>query len=151
MAEYITPTDIRNRLTDAGYSFAADRDVSGSGVTAEEEEKYVTPAIKWAGGLVDQACSFQTPGQLRGAGNQWLKDRCLDLAACRSLENGGRAVPKAMRKASQLAMVLLFGGEVEDSGVQITGVNETQNIPGYAESRPNTGRSTRGPRTRQLR
>lgn len=151
MSEYITSTDVRNRLTQAGYEYVADRD-NDEDVTTDEVAAYITPAIQWAGGIVDQAVmGFVQPSSVRGAGVQWLKDRCLDLAACRAIENGGRAVPKAMRKASQFAMVLLFGGEIEDTGVQITGVNESQNIPGYSESRPNTGRSTRGPRVRNLR
>lgn len=152
MAEYITATDVQNRLTVHGYEYAADRDQSGSGVTADEVAAYITPAIQWAGQLVDGAIvAFTQASHARAAGNQWLKDRCLDLATCRALENGGRNVPKAMRRAAHLAMVLLYGGEVEDSGVQIAGVIETQNIPNYHEPRPNTGKSVRGPRVRQLR
>lgn len=151
MAEYISETDVRNRLTQAGYEYVADRD-NDDDVSAAEIASFITTAIQWAGQLIDGAImGFVQPSYARGAGNQWLKDRCLDLAVCRSIENGGRAVPKAMRRASQLAMVLLYGGEVEDSGVQISGVIETRNVPNLVEPRPNTGRSTRGPRTRLLR
>lgn len=151
MAEYISATDVRNRLTDAGYEYVADRDMSGSGVSAEEEAKYITPAIQWAGAMIDGAIHlFVEPVYARGAGNQWLKDRCLDLAACKALEIGGRDVPERVRTTYLQSLVLLYGGDI-DEGVSVEGVKQEQRIPGLAIPRPNTGQTVRFPRVRNLR
>lgn len=108
MAEYITATDLQNRLTQVGYEFVADRDVSGTGVGVAEEAAYVDPAIQYAGALVDQFISGRTePTRARAAGNQWLKDRCLDIAAKRVMETGGRNVPESVVEAAQFSLELL--------------------------------------------
>jgi hypothetical protein len=103
MAEYITPTEIQNRLTVAGVQWVADRDLSGTGVSSEEETAYVLPAIQYAGAVVDAHIQARIdPVAARAAGNQWLKDRCLDLATEMALETGGRDVPESVvRRAAQ--------------------------------------------------
>ena len=150
MTEYITSDNVRQRLTTVGYEYVADRDMSGSGVTSAEESDYITPAIQWAGAIVDQAIvEFVETAMARAANNQWLKDRCLDLAVCRALQVGARNVPESIQQQYQFAMLLLFGGTSPD-GLDIRGVQQSQRVPGLMVPRPDSGQRVRFPRTRRL-
>ena len=106
MTEYITASDVQNRLTPAGYNYVADRDQSGTGVTSDEETKYVTPAIKYAGGLIDEAISpfIESVSTARNASNQWLKDRCLDIAAAMAVRLGGNEIPTSLLTLEERAL-----------------------------------------------
>lgn len=129
MPEYISASDVQNRLTVLGYEWVADRDLSGTGVTSAEEALYVTPAIQYAGALVDEAVSgFTEPSHARSAGNQWLNDRCLDLAVARALELGGRKAPEAYKLAA------------DDARERLDRVSRGEiRVPGYTWSRPGLG------------
>lgn len=93
MPEYCSEEDVRKRLTSAGYKFCADLDRSGS-LSAAETADTITPAIQYAGNLAD-ACVLRAGCLIpdaRGSGNQWLRDRAIDIAAYRVSTTGGRGV-----------------------------------------------------------
>lgn len=123
MAEYITTSDVQNRLTLSGIMQAADEDLSGSGVSTSEESAVLTPAIKYAGAIVDSAvASFITPAGARSQGNQWLKDRCLDIAAYRVASNGARDAPERVRADYDFAidqLDLVRSGKLSVPGLSI--------------------------------
>lgn len=142
MSEYITSTDVQNRLTVNGYRFAADRDEDGT-VSAAEEAAYVTTAIQYAGELIDGALSkFMDPDVARAAGNRWLKDRCIDIAAVMALENGGREVPDVMQRRHDFSLEQLE--QVRDGFIK---------VPRLTYSRPydSEARTTAKPQVRNFR
>jgi len=143
MAEYITATAVENRLTRLGYKFAVDRDDVDGVADANEVSRYVTPAIKYAGRLIDQAVSpFMEPTDARAASNGWLQDRCLDIACVRVLQLGGRKVPADWKEDKDDAMERLR--DVEDQKLRIPDL--TYSRPGYG-----AGQSTRAMRIYKVR
>lgn len=142
MPEYITASDVQNRLTPTGYEFVADRDLSGTGVTSDEVDKYVTPAIKYAGAIVDSAVThFVDTSDARNAANQWLKDRCLDLAVYHAAQHGGGDVPQSIKDAREFSLDLL----------KKVGAGEMRVPDLVYDEPPDTGKSVRGPRTHNVR
>lgn len=107
MAEYCTFTDVENRLTAQGILYVADRDNSGS-ASGTEETKYITPSIQYAGNLIDGYLAKQFGGDLpRGDGNQWLRDRAIDIAAAQCVLVGGGKIPEDMAAAMKLSIEML--------------------------------------------
>lgn len=143
MAEYITAAELRNRLTLAGEEFVADLDQSGSGVNDAEIAATITPAIQYAGTLMDEAiASFAPPATARAANNAWMKDRVLDIAVARAVENGGGKVPASLRRAA------------EESKEKLESVRRGELIiPGFAYPLPGDGlgQNVIGPRVRNVR
>jgi hypothetical protein len=139
MAEYISASDLQSRLTPQGIVWVADRDGSGTGVSSEEETLYVLPAIQYAGAVVDQHIQSRTNiDTARASGNQWLQDRCLDLAEAVALQTGGREIPAATLRREEMSLDWLrqhAAGQID--------------IPGYTYDTPaGSGgiRDRRGPR-----
>lgn len=138
MAEYITATQVQNRLTPHGYTWVADRDRSGTGVTSDEEAAYVTPAIQYAGAIVDAHINGRVDTtEARAAANQWLMDRCLDLAIAYALEYGGREIPDSV--IARQEQTLKWLREVQSGAMIIPGI-EYSNTSGSGSLR------SRGPR-----
>lgn len=134
MAEYCSSQDVQNRLTEAGVIYAADRDGDGA-VSPGELAAHVTSAIQYAGNLVDAAlAAYLLPGNARGQGNAWLRDRCIDLACARVCSNGGDEVPKRIAAAARSAQKWL--DEVRDGDTRVPGLSIP---PPY-----NSDRRTRG-------
>lgn len=107
MAEYLLEADLTNRLTDAGVKFVADRN-RDSTIDAGETAAFVTTAIQYAGNIIDgYLCEQITPALARGAGNGWLRDRAVDIAAWRAASHGGRQVPKSLVDAYMAAIAEL--------------------------------------------
>lgn len=133
MSEYITSEDVENRLTSFGVTFVADDDNDGEAETGELEQCIGT-SIVYAGGVVDfHICGQMTPAVARGSGNQWLKDRCIDIAAHRAAGWGGREVPQTLKDDLAATMAML-----ED-------VKDGATIPGYEYPTTTTGRIRRHP------
>ncbi len=90
MTEYCTPDQVRQRLTTAGTEFFADDNDDGQ-VSATELADNITTAIQWAGWKIDEV--LENTGcrsdQARGAGNGYLQNIAIDLAAYRASTNGG--------------------------------------------------------------
>lgn len=108
MTEYCTPDNVRQRLTTAGYKFMADLDRSGSVSTGEVSDT-ITPAIRYAGNLID-VCVLGIgceAGVARGAANEWLRDRAIDIAAYRVSTTGGRGILQVLKDDYDLAIKLL--------------------------------------------
>lgn len=143
MPEYCTAADLQNRLSVIGYEWVADRDASGTGVTSAEEAAYITPAIQYAGQLIDEAVSrFIEPGDARASGNLWLRNRATDIATVFALETGGRKVPDAMQARHDDAMERLQA--VKDGETRVPSLT-------YAYPQDGRNRSTRIPQTRRLK
>lgn len=101
---YLTLTDLQNRLTEAGVRFVADRNRDGS-VDATESTAYLTSAIEYAGNLIDgYICRQVPPATARSAQNGWLRDRAIDLASHRAAGQGGRSVPATLTTAQQASL-----------------------------------------------
>jgi phage gp36-like protein len=133
MTEYCTAEDVRKRLSTAGYKFQADRDRSGS-VNATEVADSITPAIEYAGNLID-VCVLRAGCLIpvaREAANAWLRDRAVDIAAYRVSTVGGRGIIESLRSDADDAISLL---------------KSTTKIPGLEFNYPqNSNRSSQGPR-----
>ena len=120
MTEYITSTMVKDRLTAIGYQFAADSDDDGT-VHNNEESSTITPSIKYAGALVDEAVTaYLEPEAARSQNNQWLMDRCLDIAVVYALETGGREVPKHLRDRHDFSIERLE--QLRDEGLRVPGL-----------------------------
>lgn len=133
MSEYITSDQLENRLTEAGLEFIADSDNDGD-VEAGETTASVTTAIAYAGQIVDgYICGAIEPEVARGAGNAWLQDRCLDIAAYRAAGHGGRDIQESFEIAHDQSIELLKG--IQEGGL----------IPGFPYPAP-----VNAPYTRRL-
>lgn len=114
MAEYCAETDVEYRHAANGYKFVADRDGNGT-VSDTEKANYITTAIAWSGAIIDGMIGGRyDTGTARVSENQWLKDRCVDLAAYRSATHGGRKAPRSYREDYESAMEMLRA--VRDDG-----------------------------------
>ncbi len=128
MDDYCSASDIESRHTANGYKFVADRDRSGS-VSASEQSSYITTAIDWAGGVIDGMIGgrYETLAA-RSSANQWLKDRCVDLAAYRSATHGGRKCPQSYKDDYANAMDMLRA--VRDDGQPVPGLTLPSSVNG---------------------
>ncbi len=107
MPNYCTLLQLQSRLTEAGLRFVADRNKSG-GVSSDESADYLDTALAYASNLIDAAlCGIVPPAVARAAGNAWLADRAVDLAAHRAASHGGREPPAALSDACRQAFQLL--------------------------------------------
>lgn len=120
MTEYCSRSDVQNRLTPSGIAFVADQDQSG---TADESEllAYIDTAISYAGNQID---GYLSKGYVyrSGAGNAWLKDRAIDIAAAKAVEVGGGSVPPAIASARDYSIKLLE--MVKDGQMRVPGLAE---------------------------
>lgn len=127
MPNYCTLTQLQHRLTEAGLRFVADRDKSGS-VSSEESADYLDTALAYASNMIDAAlCGIVAPAVARAAGNAWLADRAVDLAAYRAASHGGREAPASLSDVYRDALHLL-------RRVQ----RRQQSVPGLAIPQPRT-------------
>ena len=128
MSEYLTLADLTNRLTEAGIRYVADRNRDGV-VNPAESASYLDSALQYAGNIIDGYLSGRlNPARARVAGNAWLRDRAVDLAAWRAAGHGGRPVPQSLTEARDLALA------------QLQRVREGDRIPGLEESSPANAR-----------
>jgi len=120
MAEYCTFTDVENRLTSQGVLYVADRDNTGT-ASGEEQTKYITPSIQYAGNLIDGYLAKQFGMNLpRDGANQWLRDRAIDIAAAKAAEVGGGKMTESMKDSMQYSISLLV--QVADGGLRVPGL-----------------------------
>lgn len=132
--EYISTTQMQSRLTPHGIVWVADHDASGTGVTPDEEEAYVVPAIQFAGAIVDSYIQGRVnPIEARASQNQWLMDRCLDLAVCRALEIGGRNAPESIVRREEQTLDWLK--EVQNGSMTIPGYTYPAAVGGSRDMR----------------
>lgn len=137
MSEYCSKDDLRNRLTTNGILWAADRENGGDGsISAAESARYLDSSIQYGGNIVDgYICAQVIPGTARGQANQWLRDRCVDVAAYYAAGIGGRDIPSSLKMSYDFTMAELLR------------IKDGDQIPGYAYPGPaNAQASTRTPR-----
>jgi phage gp36-like protein len=107
MHDYCSTSDIQQRLTEAGVKNLADRNRDGS-LSGTETTSSLTTAIGWAGTEIDAALTELMPiSTARGAANDWLKQRAVDLASFRACSQGGRSVPESLRLDYERSLQLL--------------------------------------------
>lgn len=132
--EYCSAGDIQKRLTENGYQFVADRNLSGN-VTAAEVASNIDTGISYAGQMIDFAiCDRTSTASARAQQNAWLRDRAIDIAAYRAAGLGGDTVPGSLTAAfisAQEALSAVKGGA---------------NIPDFSWDRPVNGRGRPGMR-----
>lgn len=134
MAEYCSATDVQNRVTETGYGHIADEDSDGT-VESPEIAANVTPAIRWAGGIIDSYIQGRVNlDSARASGNAWLCDRAIDLAAYRFVTTGGREGPESFTTDKDETLQLLE--RVRDDG---------DGIPGLTIAEPNHVDQPTGP------
>lgn len=127
MTEYCTVADLVKRLTAVGQKYVADLDRDGT-VTSTESLNYLTESIERAGRIIDEYLTERhETADLRGSGNGWCKDRCVDLAMYEAITIGGRTAPESVQEIRDNAMERL--NEIKAGG----------RIPGYNYSIPTTG------------
>lgn len=91
---YATTADLQQRTTDQGYINLADRDGDGSVDAGELTD--VEQSIESANQVIDAAMqNFMAPDAARTASNDWLRDRCVDIAVYNVATLGGRMAPDA--------------------------------------------------------
>ncbi len=125
MAYYLSSTSLLKRwMTENGFQQLLDQDGDGT-VEDEELSLLATSALSYASNIIDSyICGQIEPATARGSGNEWLSDRCLDLAVYRVAGQGGKAVPQSVLDAMLLSKELLEG--VRDGAL----------IPGYTYPSP---------------
>ena len=135
MPEYCTTAELSARLTAAGAEYVADRDHDGE-VSDDETATSLAVPIAYAGQLIDAALvRFVELSTARNSGNEWLRDRCLDIAAARAVSAGGRDVPDQMEDDRQFALT------------ELDAVTNGKRVPGLIYPEPGLDRrSTRVPR-----
>ncbi len=115
--EYCTDGDVRNRLTDNGRMWVADRDQNGA-VSAAEQAQNISEAIVWAGTKIDAAIVNRVNSvTARASGNLYLRHLCKDLAVWYALTPGGRETPSdSVMLAFKMALMelerLAGGGDI---------------------------------------
>ncbi|MEM7812567.1 MAG: phage protein Gp36 family protein [Planctomycetota bacterium] len=119
MTTYAARADIVERLTDRGIRWAADLDQGGS-VSESENVATVDSQLAYASDLIDgYIAKLVDTAAIRAAGNDWLKGRCVDIAAWRVATTGGRTAPDVLRSDYDAAIALLE--DVRDGQIVIPG------------------------------
>jgi hypothetical protein len=130
--DYCSPTDIQNRLTDAGYKWAGDRRGKGL-VTPDQIIAYVQPSIDRAGSDIDeivgQAMPVEVARSQAAAGCPWLKFRAIDIATYYFVSGGGRGATKVIETAYEETLSKLASVD-----------HDTNRIPGLIYPPPPMGR-----------
>jgi len=117
VAEYLTSTDLSNRLTVVGFAYVADANSNGT-ISSEETAASVTPHIQYAGNIVDAyICKQVDPRVARGADNGYLRDRAIDIAAHRAILMATGSVPADVKAAFDFTMEELVS--IRDGGQRI--------------------------------
>lgn len=128
MSDYCTSTDVRDRLTAAGFRFSVDRDRDDE-ESASEVASYVTTAIVYAGNIIDAALTPTIPpADARAQSNAWLKDRAIDIAVYRVATHGGRKCPQHLR--SDYERTIDWITKIEDGDLSVPGLTYPQAING---------------------
>ena len=85
---YATVADVEARLTAYSVTWAADR-VTVDGSRSSGELGMVEAGIEWSNGIIDAAILKLVNSVSARPANDWLRDRCVDLAAYRVMTIGG--------------------------------------------------------------
>lgn len=99
---YATVEQVRLRLTSHGSIHATDKDF-GDGVQDAPELAYLERAIEYANALIDEALTPHVEITPRPA-NEWLTDRCVDIACHRVQTLGGTEPDKVIQDGYDLAL-----------------------------------------------
>lgn len=123
---YCTRQQLVDRLKSAGVLYCADDDQSGNLSTTEYG--YVDQARVAASAEIDAALAtilVSIPYQQDDASlNEWLKQRCLDLACEWMAERGGGKVPPSLKEKADRARTMLDDvriGQLRVPGVEYPG------------------------------
>ena len=113
---YATVDDLKNRLTAQGYKNIADRDADG--FTEAASVTAIESAIEEANQIIDGYVQSRVdPDTARASGNDWLRDRCKDIAVYKAVTLGGRNAAESVLVAHDEALKMLR--EVASGRMQI--------------------------------
>lgn len=131
---YATDVQLEQHVTAGGWLHIADRD--GNGSVSDAERNAVRDAIEAANNIIDAAVeAFISPDVARGAGNDWLRDRCLEISAYKAAILGGRDAPPSVADNYDDALRMLTRASRGE-----------QKIPRLTYPNTDTDRTTRTPR-----
>jgi hypothetical protein len=104
---YCSENDVTSRLSYLGLLNCLD--VPGDGVlSADDKAEMLTPAIAYASNIVDTYVAQQMPvATARGAQNEWLRDRAVDVAVARVVGTRGRELPDNVKADQERALSML--------------------------------------------
>lgn len=85
---YADVAAVEARLTSYSVTWAADRG-NVDGVRSATELGWIEAGIEWANGVIDAAIIKLVNTVTPRPANDWLRDRCVDLAAYRVMTIGG--------------------------------------------------------------
>lgn len=104
---YATVAQCQERTGPAGWIAVSDLDYDDT--VDSDELGNAEESVNAANNIVDEALVnyFENLDVARQAGNEWLKDRCIDIALFRLSTMGGREAPQSISAAYDDAIVAL--------------------------------------------
>ena len=103
---YATTADVTSRVGDVGWLQLVDLD--GDGTEDAAETTAAENEIEAANNILDgHLQQDMDPDTARGSGNDWLRDRCVDVAVYRIATMGGRDASDGIHESKNDAMAML--------------------------------------------
>ena len=121
---YATTEQLRKRLSTSGMTWAQDVDDADT-FADSAETAYGEEAIEYANALCDEALVPWVTISPRPA-NDWLKDRCVDIAAWRLVTLGGREPTPPLQLAYEDAKDKLE--QAREGSLTIPGLNYNETL-----------------------
>lgn len=121
---YATTEQLRKRLSTSGMTWAQDVDAADA-YADSGEAGYGEEAVEYANVLCDEALAPHVSVVPRPA-NDWVKDRCIDIAAWRLVTLGGREPTPPIQLAYDEAREKL--DMVREGTITVPGLNYNQTL-----------------------
>lgn len=121
---YATTEQLRKRLSTSGMTWAQDVD-SPDAYADTAEATYGEEAVEYANALCDEALAPWVTISPRPA-NDWLKDRCVDIAAWRLVTLGGREPTPPIQLAYEAALEKL--DMAREGTITVPGLNYNETL-----------------------
>jgi len=121
---YATVEQLRKRLSTDGMTWAQDVDAPDTYADTAESQ-YGEEAIEYANSLCDEALAPWVTVNPRPA-NDWVKDRCVDIAAWRLVTLGGREPTPPLQLAYDNAIDKLE--QAREGTLTIPGLNYNETL-----------------------
>jgi phage gp36-like protein len=104
---YATIADIQKRTSSRGWINAADMD--GDGSVSTEELSNAEDCIETVNNMIDAALTpfFSDCSTARQSGNEWLRDRCIELSLYKIMGMGGRDIAETIANDYDDALKML--------------------------------------------
>lgn len=122
---YATTEQLRKRLSTYGMVWAQDVD-SPDAFADSAETEYGEEAVEYGNVLCDEALAPHVNVVPRPVPNDWLKDRCVDIAAWRLVTLGGREPTPPIQLAYESAIEKL--DMVREGAITVPGLNYNETL-----------------------